>query len=178
MEDKPPNSLPGWSSHSLCQGLPMTLCDCDHAGLVTMLDCFQVHLGTAATAMQTLNIRFSANLIVWPALLIIIAIITTDYNSNSLNKARISLMMIMRRLRILNWNNNIISGFIPNRMEIKYGPQSQGNWGVVYIMVSKPLFLPYVGNPVESRFKIAIWWQWTFLNLLEAVFRRFKILKC
>lgn len=48
-----------------------------------MLDCFQVHLGTAATATQTLNIRFSANLIVWPALLIIIAIITTDYNSNS-----------------------------------------------------------------------------------------------
>lgn len=76
--------------------------DCDHAGLVTMLDCFQVHLGTAATAMQALNIRSSANLIVWPALLIIITIITTDYNSNSLNKARISLMMIMRRLRILN----------------------------------------------------------------------------
>lgn len=143
--------------------------------------CFRVQLCTVAMPMHTLSLRFSLHFIVCPALLII-AIISADYNNNSLNKARILLMMIRRILRILNWNNNIISGFNPNRPEIKCGPRSQGNWGIVYIVVAKPLFLPHVRNQVESRFKIAIMTGFsgneTLFILWEAIFRRSNILRC
>lgn len=101
MEDQRPHSLLGW-----CLQFTLPSSPCDAVWLrscwTSRPGCFQVHLGTLAMAMQTLSIRFSPNFIVWPALLIIMAIITADYNNNSLNKARISLMMIMRRLRILN----------------------------------------------------------------------------